>query len=225
MSRLVKLLKDLFSCFSGLDLLHCRILEVNNVSRDVEWPFINVKCLGLYHYITFLCFCFGLVWLVMVCIVFFSQAKNDPFKKEPSKKEAEDKAGSSKSSDKRSSTGMKLTNKWVRKKLESESFADCESTFNLMFSSCRTQPSYKKEDKKMDKQPEKDRDLSKKQEAKSGKSDSVSPNSGQGSSKKDDRKHGSRFCSSSRSTHLMHSVKLINDHMLAFLIFLYFLFL
>ncbi|XP_044204827.1 SAFB-like transcription modulator [Thunnus albacares] len=96
--------------------------------------------------------------------IYVERAKNDPFKKEPSKKEAEDKASSSKSSDKRSSTGIKLTNK--------------------------AQPSYKKEDKKLDKLPEKERDLSKKQEAKSGKSESVSSNSGQGSAKKDDRKHG-----------------------------------
>lgn len=58
---------------------------------------------------------------------------------------------------------------------------------------CRAQPSYKKEDKKLDKVSEKDKDLSKKQEAKSGKSGSVSSNSGQESLKKDDRKHGSRF--------------------------------
>ncbi|XP_040899513.1 SAFB-like transcription modulator isoform X2 [Toxotes jaculatrix] len=97
--------------------------------------------------------------------IYVERAKNDPFKKEPSKKEAEDKSGSSKSSDKRSSTGMKWTNK--------------------------AQPLYKKEDKKSDKLTEKDnKDLSKKQEAKSGKSESVSSNSGQDSLKKDDRKHG-----------------------------------
>nr|XP_046242591.1 SAFB-like transcription modulator [Scatophagus argus] len=96
--------------------------------------------------------------------IYVERAKNDPFKKEGSKKEADDKASSSKSSDKRSSTGMKLTNK--------------------------TPPSYKKEDKKLDKLSEKDKDLSKKQDARSGKSESVSSNSGQDSSKKDDRKHG-----------------------------------
>ncbi|GAA6232623.1 SAFB-like transcription modulator [Lates japonicus] len=96
--------------------------------------------------------------------IYVERAKNDPFKKEPSKKEAEDKAGSSKSGDKRSSTGTKWTNK--------------------------AQPSYKKDDKKSDKLSEKDKDLSKKQEAKSTKSESVSSNLGQDSSKKDDRKHG-----------------------------------
>ncbi|XP_039985101.1 SAFB-like transcription modulator isoform X2 [Xiphias gladius] len=96
--------------------------------------------------------------------IYVERAKNDPFKKEPSKKEAEDKAGSSKSSDKRSSIGIKWTNK--------------------------AQPSYKKEDKKSDKLSEKEKDLSKKPEAKSGKSESVSSNLGQDSSKKDDRKHG-----------------------------------
>ncbi|XP_070691365.1 SAFB-like transcription modulator [Pempheris klunzingeri] len=96
--------------------------------------------------------------------IYVERAKNDPFKKEGSKKEADDKASSSKSNDKRSSTGIKLTNK--------------------------AQPSYKKDDKKLDKLSEKDKDLSKKQDVKSGKSESVSSNSGQDSSKKDDRKHG-----------------------------------
>uniref|UniRef100_UPI0037E77083 SAFB-like transcription modulator n=1 Tax=Semicossyphus pulcher TaxID=241346 RepID=UPI0037E77083 len=96
--------------------------------------------------------------------IFVERAKNDPFKKEGAKKEAEEKASSSKSTDKRSSTGIKLTNK--------------------------AQPSYKNEDKKSDKLSEKDKDLSKKQEARGGKSDSVSSNSGPDSSKKDDRKHG-----------------------------------
>ncbi|XP_073320224.1 SAFB-like transcription modulator [Pagrus major] len=96
--------------------------------------------------------------------IYVERAKNDPFKKDSSKKEAEDKASSSKSSDKRISTGAKLTNK--------------------------TPPSYKKEDKKLDKLSEKDKDLSKKQDPKGGKSESVSSNSGQDSSKKDDRKHG-----------------------------------
>uniref|UniRef100_A0A7N8YJG5 SAFB-like, transcription modulator n=1 Tax=Mastacembelus armatus TaxID=205130 RepID=A0A7N8YJG5_9TELE len=96
--------------------------------------------------------------------IYVERAKNDPFKKEPSKKEAEDKASSSKLSDKRSSTGTKLSNK--------------------------AQLSYKKEDKKTDKLLEKDKDSFKKQEAKSGKSDSVSSNSGLDSAKKDDRKHG-----------------------------------
>ncbi|XP_068586381.1 SAFB-like transcription modulator isoform X2 [Cebidichthys violaceus] len=96
--------------------------------------------------------------------IYVERAKNDPFKKEGSKKEAEDKASSTKSSDKRSSTGIKLTNK--------------------------APPSYKKEDKKFDKLSEKDKDLSKKQDARSGKSESVSSNLGQDSLKKDDRKHG-----------------------------------
>ncbi|XP_077940948.1 SAFB-like transcription modulator isoform X1 [Gasterosteus aculeatus] len=96
--------------------------------------------------------------------IFVERAKNDPFKKESSKKEAEDKASFTKSCDKRSSTGVKLTNK--------------------------AQPSYKKEDKKLDKLPEKDKDLSKKQDARSGKSESVSSNSGQDSFKRDDRKYG-----------------------------------
>ncbi|KAL6113117.1 sltm [Pungitius sinensis] len=96
--------------------------------------------------------------------IFVERAKNDPFKKEDSKKEAEDKASFTKSCDKRGSTGMKLTNK--------------------------AQPSYKKEDKKLDKLPEKDKDLSKKQDARSGKSDSVSSNVGQDSFKRDDRKYG-----------------------------------
>ncbi|XP_029317110.1 SAFB-like transcription modulator isoform X1 [Cottoperca gobio] len=96
--------------------------------------------------------------------IYVERAKNDPFKKEGSKKEAEDKASSSKSSDKRSSMGIKLPNK--------------------------VQPPYKKEDKKLDKQSEKDKDLSKKMDGRSGKSDSVSSNMGQDSSKKDDRKHG-----------------------------------
>ncbi|XP_075966075.1 SAFB-like transcription modulator isoform X1 [Anarhichas minor] len=96
--------------------------------------------------------------------IYVERAKNDPFKKEGSKKEAEDKASSTKSSDKRSSTGIKLPNKAL--------------------------PSYKKEDKKFDKLSEKDKDLSKKQDARSGKSESVSCNLGQDSLKKDDRKHG-----------------------------------
>uniref|UniRef100_A0A671Y8G2 SAFB-like, transcription modulator n=1 Tax=Sparus aurata TaxID=8175 RepID=A0A671Y8G2_SPAAU len=96
--------------------------------------------------------------------IYVERAKNDPFKKDSSKKEAEDKASSSKSSDKRISTGAKLANK--------------------------TPPSYKKEDKKLDKLSEKDKDLAKKQDPKGGKSESVSSNSGNDSSKKDDRKHG-----------------------------------
>ncbi|KAK9542750.1 hypothetical protein VZT92_000585 [Zoarces viviparus] len=121
--------------------------------------------------------CYGLVTMsssteVMRCVshldctelhgqqIYVERAKNDPFKKEGSKKEAEDKASSTKSSDKRSSTGIKLPNKAL--------------------------PSYKNEDKKS----EKDKDLSKKQDARSGKSESVSSNLGQDSLKKDDRKHG-----------------------------------
>uniref|UniRef100_A0A672GLX2 SAFB-like, transcription modulator n=1 Tax=Salarias fasciatus TaxID=181472 RepID=A0A672GLX2_SALFA len=50
--------------------------------------------------------------------------------------------------------------------------------------------SHKKEDKKLS---EKDKDLSKKPEARSGKSCSLSPSSGPDSAKKDDRKHGRRF--------------------------------
>ncbi|XP_061599522.1 SAFB-like transcription modulator isoform X2 [Cololabis saira] len=96
--------------------------------------------------------------------IYVERAKNDPFKKEPSKKEMEEKAGSSKLTDKRTSTGTKLTNK--------------------------TQLSHKKEEKKSDKMLEKDKDLSKNLEAKSGKSDSVSSGSEQESSKRDDRKHG-----------------------------------
>ncbi|XP_041669644.1 SAFB-like transcription modulator isoform X2 [Cheilinus undulatus] len=96
--------------------------------------------------------------------IFVERAKNDPFKKEGTKQEAEDKASSNKSSDKRSSTGTKLTNK--------------------------AQTSSKKEDKRSDKLSDKDKDLSKKQDGKTGKSDSVSSNSGPDSAKKDDRKHG-----------------------------------
>ncbi|KAM3876690.1 SAFB-like transcription modulator [Diretmus argenteus] len=96
--------------------------------------------------------------------IYVERVKSDPFKKEPSKKEAEDKTSSSKSSDKRSTTGIKLTNK--------------------------APPSFKKEDKKLDKPSEKDKDSSKKQESKSGKSDAVSSSSGQDGSKKDDKKHG-----------------------------------
>ncbi|KAF7665333.1 hypothetical protein LDENG_00146720 [Lucifuga dentata] len=123
--------------------------------------------------------CYGLVTMsssaeVMRCIshldhtelhgqqIYVERAKNDPFKKEPSKKEAEDKS-STKSSDKRSSVGMKMTNK--------------------------VQPSHKKDDKKSDKLSEKDKDLSKKQEFKSGKSEAASSAAGQDSSKKDDKKH------------------------------------
>ncbi len=62
------------------------------------------------------------------------QAKNDPFKKDGSKKEAEDKTSSSKSSDKRSSTGIKLTNKWVKDEVEKFNLLLFVSTFNLMFS-------------------------------------------------------------------------------------------
>ncbi|KAM6943016.1 SAFB-like transcription modulator isoform 2-T2 [Xenentodon cancila] len=96
--------------------------------------------------------------------IYVERAKNDPFKKEPSKKEMEEKAGSSKLTDKRTSTGTKLTNK--------------------------TQPSHKKEERKSDKMSEKDKDLTKKLEAKGRKSESVSSNSEQESSKRDDRKHG-----------------------------------
>ena len=55
----------------------------------------------------------------------------------------------------------------------------------------RTLPSYKKEDKKLDKLSEKDKEISKKQEPKSGKSDSVS--SGPDTTVKDEKKHGGMF--------------------------------
>lgn len=99
MSPLVKCLQDLISSFSDLFSVHCRLLKVKFV--------FTVSGLLL----------MGNVWVCVIKLNFsFLQAKNDPFKKEPSKKEVEDKASSSKSSDKRSSTGIKLTNKWVRKK-------------------------------------------------------------------------------------------------------------
>lgn len=140
------------------------------------------------------------------------QAKNDPFKKEPTKKEAEDKASSSKSSDKRSSTGIKLTNKWVTEKFEVNLLL-IESTIKLVFFMCRAQPSYKKEDKKSDKVSEKEK------ESKSGKSGSVSSNSGQESLKKDDRKHGSRFILP--ITNLPNPVDLISVLMSGMFIFIF----
>ncbi|XP_028257423.1 SAFB-like transcription modulator [Parambassis ranga] len=85
-------------------------------------------------------------------------------KNDPFKKEPTKKEAEDKSNDKRGSTGTKVTNK--------------------------AQPSYKKEDKKSDKPSEKDKDLSTKQEGRSGRSESVSSNSGQDSLKRDDRKHG-----------------------------------
>uniref|UniRef100_A0A8C7ZV78 SAFB-like, transcription modulator n=1 Tax=Oryzias sinensis TaxID=183150 RepID=A0A8C7ZV78_9TELE len=96
--------------------------------------------------------------------IYVKRAKNDPFKKGPSKNEEEDKASSSKLSDKRISAGTKMVNK--------------------------AQSSNKKAEKKPEKSLEKDKDLSKKQEARSGRSESVSSNSDQDSLKKDDRKHG-----------------------------------
>lgn len=66
-----------------------------------------------------------------------------------------------------------------------------ESLFNFVHFSFRPQASYKKEDKKVDKLSEKDKDVSKKQEAR--KSSSVSSGSGHEGAKKDDRKHGRRF--------------------------------
>lgn len=57
----------------------------------------------------------------------------------------------------------------------------------------RAQTSSKKVEKKPEKSLEKDKDLSKKQEARSGRSESVSSNSDQDSLKKDDRKHGRKF--------------------------------
>lgn len=136
--------------------------------------------------------------LCSICFTAVLQAKNDPFKKEGSKKEAEDKAGAIKSNDKRTSTGIKLANKWVAEKavpvLVFVLFFFFPSTFYLFaLLQCRTPPSYKKEDKKLDKLLEKDKDLSKKQETKGGKSESVS--SGPDSSVKDDRKHGRKFSS------------------------------
>uniref|UniRef100_A0A673AXT1 SAFB-like, transcription modulator n=1 Tax=Sphaeramia orbicularis TaxID=375764 RepID=A0A673AXT1_9TELE len=94
--------------------------------------------------------------------IYVERAKNDPFKKEPLKKEGEDKTSASKSSDKRSSVGTKVPNKAL--------------------------PSYKKEDKKLEKSL--DKDVSKKPEAKSGKSEAMTSNFGQDPSKKDDRKYG-----------------------------------
>uniref|UniRef100_A0A3P9HES0 SAFB-like, transcription modulator n=1 Tax=Oryzias latipes TaxID=8090 RepID=A0A3P9HES0_ORYLA len=96
--------------------------------------------------------------------IYVKRAKNDPFKKGPSKNEEEDKASSNKLSDKRISAGTKMVNK--------------------------AQSSNKKAEKKPEKSLEKDKDLSKKQEARSGRSESVSSNSDHDSLKKDDRKHG-----------------------------------
>ncbi|XP_039866875.1 SAFB-like transcription modulator isoform X3 [Simochromis diagramma] len=85
-------------------------------------------------------------------------------KNDPFKKEPSKKEAEEKANEKRNSTGMKATNK--------------------------PQASYKKEDKKVDKLSEKDKDVSKKQDARSGKSSSVSSGSGHEGAKKDDRKHG-----------------------------------
>ncbi|RVE74562.1 hypothetical protein OJAV_G00023100 [Oryzias javanicus] len=95
--------------------------------------------------------------------IYVERAKNDPFKKGPSKNEEEDKASSSKLNEKRVATGTKIT---------------------------KVPTSSKKVEKKPEKSLEKDKDLSKKQEARSGRSESVSSNSDQDSLKKDDRKHG-----------------------------------
>ncbi|XP_005741685.1 SAFB-like transcription modulator isoform X2 [Pundamilia nyererei] len=73
-------------------------------------------------------------------------------KNDPFKKEPSKKEAEEKANEKRNSTGMKATNK--------------------------PQASYKKEDKKVDKLSEKDKDVSKKQDARSGKSSSVSSGSG-----------------------------------------------
>lgn len=70
----------------------------------------------------------------------------------------------------------------------------------------RTAQSHKKEDKHV----EKDKDLSKKQENKSGKSESLSP-PGANSPMKDDRKHGRRF--NSFLSPLDCPVELINIHL------------
>lgn len=85
-------------------------------------------------------------------------------KNDPFKKEPSKKEAEEKANEKRNSTGIKATNK--------------------------PQASYKKEDKKVDKLSEKDKDVSKKQDARSGKSSSVSSGSGHEGAKKDDRKHG-----------------------------------
>ncbi|CAI5645546.1 unnamed protein product [Oreochromis niloticus] len=85
-------------------------------------------------------------------------------KNDPFKKEPSKKEAEEKANEKRNSTGIKATNK--------------------------PQAAYKKEDKKVDKLSEKDKDVSKKQEARSGKSSSVSSGSGHEGAKKDDRKHG-----------------------------------
>uniref|UniRef100_A0A669BZT1 SAFB-like, transcription modulator n=1 Tax=Oreochromis niloticus TaxID=8128 RepID=A0A669BZT1_ORENI len=79
-------------------------------------------------------------------------------------REPSKKEAEEKANEKRNSTGIKATNK--------------------------PQAAYKKEDKKVDKLSEKDKDVSKKQEARSGKSSSVSSGSGHEGAKKDDRKHG-----------------------------------
>lgn len=64
----------------------------------------------------------------------------------------------------------------------------------FIFLCCRTSPSYKKEDKKLDKPSNKDKDLGKKQEAKGAKTESGS--SEPESSTKDERKHWRKcfFC-------------------------------
>uniref|UniRef100_A0A667XYQ8 SAFB-like, transcription modulator n=1 Tax=Myripristis murdjan TaxID=586833 RepID=A0A667XYQ8_9TELE len=67
----------------------------------------------------------------------------------------------------------------------------------------QAQPSSKKEDKKSDKPSEKDKDLAKKQESKSGKSEAASSTSTLDSSKKDDKKHGREFYTSSFSHTLL----------------------
>ncbi|XP_041931180.1 SAFB-like transcription modulator isoform X3 [Alosa sapidissima] len=97
------------------------------------------------------------------------RVKSDPFKKESFKKEGEDKNSSGKTSgDKRTPTSTKTTSK--------------------------TQTSAKKDEKKSDKPSEKDgKDVSKKQDSKSGKSDAPSSSSTADASKKDDKKkHGDK---------------------------------
>lgn len=127
-------------------------------------------------------------------LVLSYQSINDPFKKEDSKKEAEVKTCFNKPSDKRTSTATKMTHKWVWKYLKSGPY--CLFVLNVFvflhlsfFHIHRIMLSHKKEDKHL----EKDKDLSNKQEIKSGKSESsTSPPPAM----KDDRKHGSRFMSS-----------------------------
>lgn len=118
------------------------------------------------------------------------QSINDPFKKEDSKKEAEVKTSFNKPGDKRTFTATKMANKWVL-----ETVVKSRPSLHLLllnlhlpfFPTHRIMLAHKKEDKHF----EKDKDLSNKQDSKSGKSESsTSP-----PPMRDDRKHGSRFTS------------------------------